>query len=193
MTEKDLQHAEVRVREKLQHLDSTLTYHCLTHTFDVLEQCLRIAAAEGITDHHDLKNLRLAALYHDTGFLETYKNHEQKGCEIFLHDTKDIRMTDEDIEIIQGLIMSTKLPQEPKTHLQQIICDADLDYLGRDDFFPIADNLRKEFIHYQVVSNNEEWHLLQLKFLTTHTYHTKSSRLLREPVKQKHLKMIMNG
>ncbi len=193
MTEKDLQNAEVCVRGKLKNLDPSLTYHCLNHTFDVLHQCLRIAAAEGITSEHDLKNLRMAALYHDTGFLETYKNHERKGCEIFLQDTKGMHLSEEDNEIIQGLIMSTKLPQEPRTLLQRIICDADLDYLGRDDFFPIADNLRKEFLHYNVVANDEEWHQLQLNFLTNHSYHTASSAKLRDPEKQKHLLKIMNA
>ena len=193
MTEKDLQIAELRVREKLKGLNSSLSYHCLTHTFDVLDQCLRIAGAEGITYEHDLKNLRMAALYHDTGFLETYKNHEQKGCEIFLQDTKDLHISEADKEIIKGLIMSTKLPQEPKTWLQRIICDADLDYLGRYDFFPIADNLRKEFLHYDVVANEEEWHELQLKFLTNHSYHTASSARLRDPAKKKHLLKIMNA
>ncbi len=192
MTEIDLQKAEARVREKLHQLDPALTYHCLNHTFDVLEQCLRIAEAEGITNTSDLKNLRLAALYHDTGFLQTYKNHEQKGCEIFLNDTLDMELSEEDKDMIQALIMSTKLPQEPKTLLQRIICDADLDYLGRNDFFTIADNLRKEFLHFQVVANDEDWHNLQLKFLTTHSYHTQSSALLRQPEKQKHLKVIMN-
>ncbi len=193
MTEKDLQIAEVRVREKLKGLDPSLTYHCLTHTFDVLDQCLRIAGAEGFTHEHDLNNLRMAALYHDTGFLETYKNHEQKGCEIFLKDTTDFDISEEDKEIIKGLIMSTKLPQEPKTRLQRVICDADLDYLGRDDFFPIADNLKKEFLHYEVVANEDEWHELQLKFLTHHSYHTASSAKLRDPVKKKHLIQIMNA
>ena len=33
---------------------------------------------------------------------------------------------------------ATKIPQTPLTKLEEIICDADLDYLGREDFFEIS-------------------------------------------------------
>ncbi|MES2849015.1 MAG: hypothetical protein V4685_08165, partial [Bacteroidota bacterium] len=116
-----------------------------------------------------------------------------KGCEIFLETTAGIDFTEEDKEIIQGLIMATKIPQTPQTHLQQIICDADLDYLGRDDFYSIGENLRKEFLHFNIVANNEDWEKLQLNFLSHHQYHTKASRQLREPEKHKYLKQILPG
>ena len=92
---------------------------------------------------------------------------------------------------IQSLIMATKLPQSPKNHLEQIICDADLDYLGRDDFFIIGNNLRKEFLHYNIVANNEVWEKLQFNFLSNHQYFTESSRNLREPVKQQNFAKLL--
>jgi hypothetical protein len=42
------------------------------------------------------------------------------------------------------LIHVTEIPHKPLNHLQEIICDADLDYLGRNDFQEIADNLKAE-------------------------------------------------
>jgi HD superfamily phosphodiesterase len=53
-------------------LSSSLTYHNIGHTLDVEEQILIIAAAEGITQQQDLEDLQIAALYHDTGFLEKH-------------------------------------------------------------------------------------------------------------------------
>ena len=53
--------------------------------------------------------------------------------------------------------MATKMPQRPKNLLQQIICDADLDYLGRNDFFILSEKLHKEFIEYKIACNDEEW------------------------------------
>jgi hypothetical protein len=79
------------------------------------------------------------------------------------------------------------------THLQRIICDADLDYLGRDDFFVIGDQLRREFLHFGIVSSEKAWKELQLKFLTSHHYHTQNSAELREPVKQVNLKKLIAG
>ena len=184
MTEKDFEIVTELVLSRLDGLSPHLTYHTKEHTIDVLKQSLRIASSEGIVDPYELLSLKFAALFHDIGFLKTYANHEAKGCELFLEYAAMEAFTDTEKTDIQSLIMATKLPQSPKNHLEQIICDADLDYLGRDDFFTIGDNLRKEFLHYNIVADNEAWEKLQLNFLKNHQYFTESSRLLREPVKQ---------
>lgn len=187
MTDHNFKTIKKIVLADLGELNPHLTYHSKEHTIDVLEQSQRIAMAEGISDPAQLLLLKFAALFHDTGFLYTYSNHEEKGCEIFLEKTKEMGFNAEEIDIVTGLIMATKIPQQPVSLLQQIICDADLDYLGREDFFSIGDGLRKEFLHYKIVGSDADWEKLQLKFLTSHHYHTKSSQLLREPVKQANL------
>ncbi len=192
MTEKDFEIIQKKVLAMLDELSPHLTYHSKAHTKDVVKQSLRIAAAENITDKKQLLLLKFAALFHDTGFLKVYANHEIKGCEIFEATTAGLGFSDHDKEIIKGLIMATKIPQMPKTHLQQIICDADLDYLGRDDFYTIGENLRKEFMHYNIVASNEDWEKLQLNFLTHHQYHTQASRDLREPVKHTFVSKLVN-
>lgn len=180
----NFQSVQKLVVEKLSQLNADLSYHCLEHTLDVLEQCERIATDEGVTNSGELVLLKIAALYHDTGFLYTYSSHEAKSCEIFLLDAKGFDLTLQEKELITGLIMVTQIPQLPVTLLQKIICDADLDYLGRDDFFSIGDNLRREFLCYNIVSDDQQWENLQIKFLQNHRYHTRSSQTLREPVKQ---------
>lgn len=172
------------VIDKLSGLSPDLTYHCLNHTLDVVEQSVRIAVDEGINCCRDLYLLKIASLYHDTGFLETYTAHENKSCELFLADADNFNLTADEKSVVTNLIMSTRIPQLPKTKLEKILCDADLDYLGRDDFFPISDNLRKEFLRYNIVTNDEQWNQMQLKFLQNHQYHTRSSKNLRETAKQ---------
>jgi len=179
------------VLKRLEGLSSDLTYHSLAHTLDVLQQCERIAIEEGITDPDQLFLLRIAALYHDTGFLRTYSEHESKGCNIFLEDVDGMGFSEQEKTLIVNLIMATKIPQKPKTLLEKVICDADLDYLGRNDFFSIGDSLRKEFLCYHVIGSNDEWESLQLNFLQNHRYHTQSSRKLREPVKQKNYLQLL--
>jgi len=176
----------------LKDLDPGLTYHCFDHTLDVLEQSERIAAAEGVTDPEKLFVLKVAALYHDTGFLRTYRNHEEASYQIFLKDAPVFGFTDFQKSEIQRLIMVTQIPQRPTDILEKVICDADLDYLGRDDFFAIGDTLRREFIRYGVVPDDAAWEALQMKFLTNHAYHTESSRNLREPSKQAHIQRLMS-
>ena len=190
MSDKAFEEIQTNLLAKLKGLNPNLTYHSAGHTVDVIEQSGRIAKEEGITNERELLLLKIAALYHDSGFLDTYKEHEKRSCLIFLNDAGGFGLNEEEKKIIQGLIMATKIPQQPKTHMEQIICDADLDYLGRSDFFEIGDTLRKEFIFYKIVADDEEWEKLQLKFLQNHKYHTKASQRQREPGKQQNYSKI---
>lgn len=175
---------------KLKGLDSHFTYHNLAHTLDVVEQCERIANEEGVENSRNVFLLKVAALYHDTGFLVTYANHEEASCKIFLEESAEYDFSDEEKAFVTRLIMATKLPQTPKDVYERIICDADLDYLGRPDFFSIGDGLRKEFLHFGIVKSNEQWEALQIKFLTSHFYHTETSKRIREEAKQKNLTQL---
>ena len=167
-----------------------LYYHNIHHTLDVLEQAARIAREENIHDNEQLLLLQIAALYHDAGYLVSHIDHEEKGCFIFKEACTNYDLSHSQIEIICGMIMATKLPQQPATHLEKIICDADLDYLGRDDFFTLADCLRREFLALEIVATNEDWEILQYNFLKNHTYFTNSSISQRAPLKMEHFKTI---
>ena len=164
-------------------LPETLTYHSVEHTLDVAQQCLTLAKEEGITDPQALAELEIAAIYHDTGFLYTYKGHEEKSCELARKELPGFGLSARSIDNICDIILATKVPQLPKNHLQQIICDADLDYLGREDFFIITEKLHKEFIEYKIVKNEEEWKTSRINFIRSHTFFTKSSRQKRNEQK----------
>ena len=176
-------------QSRLALLSPHLTYHSPSHTMDVLKQCAKIALREEVAPA-DIDLLKIAALYHDTGFLFAYMGHEEKSCEIFLEDIAGMDVAKRDIKIILGLIMATKMPQKPKTLLQRIICDADLDYLGRPDFTTITESLKKEFLYYSIVKDEEEWNKVQTEFLKRHRYHTASSQKRREPVKQRNFSRL---
>ena len=171
-------------------LDPRLTYHSPAHTEDVLRQVERIAAAENITDTRLLLLMRIAALFHDTGFLRTYKGHEKESC-LILHETvDDCQFDDTEIKIMNGMIMATKIPQSPKSLPEMIICDADLDYLGRNDFEVISNALKNEFITYHVIKDEEEWDRLQVSFFEGHSYFTSASLRDRYPIKMQHLEKL---
>ncbi|MBC6490311.1 HD domain-containing protein [Flavihumibacter stibioxidans] len=171
-------------------LDKQLTYHNLAHTLDVLEQAERIAHEENLTDPRSLLLIRIAALYHDTGFLDTYRGHEARSCEIMLEDLEKHSFSAADLDAIQGMIMATRIPQSPANLMEEVICDADLDYLGRDDFPPISNNLMREFLVYGIIKKETEWDPLQVGFFEKHQYFTKSSRTLRQPRKLEYLNLL---
>ena len=171
-------------------LDPRLTYHRPEHTEDVLRHVERIATAENITDKRLLHLMRIAALFHDTGFLRTYKGHEEESCIIMRERLGSGILDESELKIIDGMIMATKIPQTPATLPEKVICDADLDYLGRDDFDSISNTLKKEFMIYGIIKDDAEWDLLQLDFFNSHHYFTKTSIRERCPVKDRHLESL---
>ena len=88
------------------------------------------------------------------------------------------------------MIYATIIPHNPNSKLEKIICDADLDYLGRDDFFDIADSLRRELRDHEKIKSDRLWDEIQVKFLTQHQYFTKSAKKMRAAKKAEHLEAI---
>ncbi|MEJ7675573.1 MAG: HD domain-containing protein [Chitinophagaceae bacterium] len=173
-------------------LPETLTYHNADHSLSVLIESTIIAKEEGISDENALLELQIAALYHDTGLLFGHTGHEEKSCEIAKKDLPPFGVNKNQIQNICEIILATKMPQAPKNILQQIICDADLDYLGRNDFFVLSDKLRTEFRNYKIIRTDEEWESSRIAFLQSHAYFTTSSQKRRNPGKHLHLKQLIN-
>ena len=171
-------------------LKDTMYYHNSAHVMDVYHAAEMIGKLEGISEA-EMELLRVAVLFHDSGYMISNENHEQCSCDIAGAYLPGAGFTDEEINIICGLIMATCVPQQPKNHLEQIICDADLDYLGREDFFTTGNNIFREFQSRNMVTNEREWNELQVKFLTAHQYFTQTSIRLRGDRKAKHLDMII--
>jgi uncharacterized protein len=166
-----------------------LSYHSVEHIKDVYQACKSIAKKEGINGR-ELELLLTAALFHDSGFLRDQKEHEKKSTEIAIEYLPQYGYTEEEVKLICGMIMATKIPQKPHTLLEQILCDADLDYLGRDDFFDIGNKLFAELSMYDIISTEEEWNRLQVTFLEKHHYFTKTAIQLRKAKKDEHLHTV---
>ena len=180
-----------KVISKLENnLPSWLYYHSIEHTKYVLEQAIFIAKKENV-DKNDLYLLKIAALYHDTGFIINRDEHEAISCEIATEELKEFSLSSEEIKKICEMIMATKIPQKPKSFLSNILADADLEYLGTDKFICFSQDLYKELLHYTPELTQDEWNEIQVKFISKHRYHTAYCKQNREPKKQKNLKMIM--
>jgi class 3 adenylate cyclase/predicted metal-dependent HD superfamily phosphohydrolase len=124
-------------------LSDKLLYHSVNHSIDVVQAVERIALSEGVTDE-GLFLLKTAAILHDAGFVKQYENNESIGAEMAAEWLPKYGYTEQHIKTIVELIHVTEIPHKPINKLQEIICDADLDYLGRDDFEQISNRLRLE-------------------------------------------------
>ncbi|MFT5723006.1 MAG: hypothetical protein ACI9JN_000111 [Bacteroidia bacterium] len=169
-----------------------LSYHTWDHVLGVLNVCNQYARRYKITGR-EAHLLRTAALIHDIGFLWTYKDHEDEGVRFTTRELPAWGYSKKDIEAIDGMIMATQIPQKPKNLLEQIVCDADLDYLGTDQFYTIGETLFKEFIAMNQIKTRADWNKLQINFLSGHEYHTTYAKKFREPVKQKHLQDLIEN
>ncbi|MGC8804038.1 MAG: adenylate/guanylate cyclase domain-containing protein [Bacteroidales bacterium] len=167
-----------------------LYYHNVKHTVDVITEVELIGWGEGVSDEEILL-LKTAALFHDAGHIISYDNHEYFGTVLAREYLPKYNYTSEQIEIICELIMATKLPPKPKNLLEKIMCDADLDYLGRSDFIPVSNTLYRELKEQNKIGSLNDWNKLQLKFISGHQYFTQTALSLREVNKQKQIERIM--
>lgn len=170
-------------------LPSNLYYHGIHHTLDVLRAVEENADTAKLSQY-DRLILLSAALYHDSGFLKQYKSNEAASVKICTEILPGFDYSPHEIELISRIIMSTTIPQTPFDIMSEILCDADLDYLGRDDFFTIGWNLRREWKEYGLILSITDWYKQQVDFLGKHTYYTESARKLREEKKRRHLSYL---
>lgn len=171
-------------------LKPELTYHNLEHTMDVLQAVTNFAQQENVNGR-ELTMLETAAVFHDSGMLKTYIGHEDASVEIISKHLPDFGYEKEEIDTIAKMIFTTKLPQSASTFLEKILCDADLDYLGREDFFMIAHKLRYEWNVLNIRKTSlREWYELQIMFLENHMFFTNSAKALRDEKKSDNLKQV---
>ncbi len=161
----------------LENLPKQYTYHTIDHIRDVVKQAERIAKKEKV-DKSVIQDIKLAAWLHDVGYIWEPNRHEAMGVEYAISILTEMKFPKSKISLITGMIMATKIPQSPKNHYEQIICDADLDYLGRNDYDTNSNNLLQEIELVKKITP-KEWMQVQEKFLKAHTYFTTTSQKLR--------------
>lgn len=171
-------------------LPSTLSYHGAHHTDDVMNAAMQIAETEKLNPE-EINLLRVAVAFHDAGFIYVYKDHEDRGCEMAREILPSFGFSEKQIEIICGMIMATKIPQKPRNKLEEIISDADLDYLGRNDVYPIAQTLFEELKIHADLRDERKWNEIQIGFLKDHDYYTGYSNRVRKAGKQKYLQELI--
>jgi class 3 adenylate cyclase/ligand-binding sensor domain-containing protein/predicted metal-dependent HD superfamily phosphohydrolase len=171
-------------------LSDKLLYHSVNHSIDVVQAVERIALSEGVTDE-GLFLLKTAAILHDAGFVKQYENNESIGAEMAAEWLPKYGYTEQHIKTIVELIHVTEIPHKPINKLQEIICDADLDYLGRDDFEQISNRLRLELRGMGKIDSDRAWDKIQVDFLKKHKFFTKTSISARRKKKKENLKVVI--
>jgi uncharacterized protein len=156
-----------------------------------LDYCKEIGEAEGISEK-DLFLLKIAAVFHDTGFLESPDQHEKRSVDFANDFLEDTQLSLEHIQEVSNMILATKIPQSPKTKLAEILCDADLAYMGTDDYDALASLLKEEIELLGQPLAEEKWLQIQIVFLEKHHYFTKYAIEHFSAKKKEHLARLKN-
>jgi predicted metal-dependent HD superfamily phosphohydrolase len=175
-------------------LPSAIKYHNADHTLHptkgVVAVANRIALSENISEH-DRELLIAAAYFHDTGYIREYDKNEPIAARMAGRILKLIGYKPDDIKKVQKMILATDLARKPQSLVEKILCDADLDHLGRDDFFKRDGKLRKGRGARGIdVSDEAKWYRGTLALITNHKYYTASQNKLREEKKHQNIKLL---
>lgn len=191
MSQPDFERAKHYALARLENeLPASKTYHSLFHTRDdVVPAAEQFAEIEGI-EGDELLCLRTAAYFHDLGHIEQSKDHEEISARIAREVLPQFGYTPQQIDLIDHLIMETKLPQSPPTLLPKIIVDADMNSLGRDDFLETSLKLKAELELDGVSVTTLDWLTRQRVFLQQHQFFTDAARQLRDEGKRRNIKML---
>ena len=157
-------------------LPGDFVYHNYNHTAETVKACKKLSKSYNLTSR-DYEVLLLAALFHDTGYITAYDNHEQESVK-FMKEYLKGNYAEEDIREMESLILSTKYRTVPDGSLQEILHDADYINLGSKNFDHRADLLRIEWERIlQKTYTEEEWAQVQLQFLLDTQFKTEDAVL----------------
>jgi len=174
-------------------LPPNLYYHDLNHTMSVRQTALILG------EHYDigasnLEAMELAALLHDTGYVEAYVGHEAVSAKLAESFLSNHNYPTERITLVKELIDATKLVYEPKNLLQRIIKDSDLNNLGQKKYMKTIANLRHETkIFLGTNYTDAEFMEMNLRFMDGHSYFTEKASDLFDGRKAKNRKKVVQA
>ncbi|MEQ9423636.1 MAG: DUF5706 domain-containing protein [Cyclobacteriaceae bacterium] len=153
-----------------------LTYHNLEHTYDVVGAISVIGANENLTAE-ELEIVQLAGWFHDLGHSVGCENHEAHSVKIAKEFLGEHDYPSGKIEMVEGCINATKMPQKPTNKLEEVICDADLYHLSTIEYFTKAALLKEEWENVSGERMSEkQWLRTNQGFLENHQYFTDYAR-----------------
>ncbi len=152
--------------------DDGLVYHNFNHFREVAAYTREFIENYNIIDN-DREALLMAAWFHDAGYIQKYKGHEEESVKIFQKFAAENKINQKTSDLVAELILSTRHTQTPKGLLQEILHDADIINIGTENFFERADLLRVEWERFlNKKFSDPEWEQIQIDFLVSTQFYT---------------------
>jgi predicted metal-dependent HD superfamily phosphohydrolase len=172
------------------YLPAICKFHNIHHTLNVVQFCHELGEHYRLTKT-DMEKLLLAAWFHDTGYCLNMDNHENESVTVVSTFLDSHNLTEKYMTSVKNLILATKRSDEPVTLAEQIICDADTQHLGAEDYFKWSMLLKEEF---QLKNSQElsakEWNHMNICFFNSHRYFTEYAQRMWGEQKLKNLDQL---
>lgn len=187
LLEKAIQYAKNLLSEKL---PANLIFHAPDHTEYVIDACKLIGEKEKLTEY-ELNVLLFCAGFHDTGYVSTYENHEEESVKYATEFLQKENASADLLQEVEQIILSTRIPQNPKNKISKVLCDADLKHLSDVDYYEYAEKIRQEqkMVFDRKISKLD-FDLVSVEFFELHHYHTKFGKEVLTEGKAKNLELI---
>lgn len=164
-----------------------ITYHDLSHTTEAVQAAKIIGENSGI-NAVQFEILLLAAWFHDIGYKEDYNDHEERSAKLSSEFLTEHNYPSDSIDMIIRIILSTKLPHKPANLLEEIMCDSDICYIGKKEFYIRSQVLRVEWENMLGKKFSDlEWIRMNIDFLMKNKFHTKYAKSLYDDHRKENL------
>ncbi|HEY9123005.1 MAG TPA: adenylate/guanylate cyclase domain-containing protein [Bacteroidales bacterium] len=175
-----LQDVQDEVIEKLINgLPKNLYFHNVERVKELFNLVDLYSRAEEMSDEDKLV-VKTAALLADVGYIQSYDEHEEYSIEFAKDFLPRFKYNQEQIEKICALIDITKQNRKPQNKLEEILLDAEMNYLSRADFVSLNEQLFKEQLEHGKIESKEDWVKMQVVLLSNHKYYTQVANVLRD-------------
>lgn len=147
-------------------------FHSIEHFEETVSAALNIGQDYQLSEQ-DLEDLVIAMWFHDLGFYEGWKNHEERSATLAENFMRENRVSPDRIEKVKQYIMATKQSADPGNMIEQIVRDADTAHIGDKKYFDTLGRLRGEWeTHGDRKFTEKDWIKLNLDFLNNHKFYT---------------------
>ena len=178
-----------KIKKFIEPIYPKLPYHNSGHAFEVWKLVHDYGIKAGIP-YQDRLSLEIAALFHDIIVVPGKTDNEENSADLadsYLNRNKFHHYIPDNV---RGLILATKVPTSPKSLLEKIICDSDVDNFGRDDFFEKGEKVRQEIEMTGKTFNDIDWYKTSLSLLQNHQYYTSLAREKRDAGKMENIREL---
>ncbi len=165
-------------------------FHNINHAVDVVKAVEEIGAQTELSAD-EMESALIAAWLHDIGYADGGEGHERRSADRAEELLRSWGASQKKISAITEAILATKMPQQPRSAVAKVLCDADLYHLSTEECNAKSENLREEWekLESKPLTDNE-WFQRNLEFMENHHYHTPYGQTVLQQGKKKNIKKL---